>query len=552
VNGGWRRALLATPPADVRLRTRVPSGARLRLAFGVERPARPIPGGVPVRFSVAVDGRDVFAREVDPVSRKRDRGWLEEDVDLGTHDAEVELTLATRTAGDGPAVGTPGWSQLRLVREQQVRRQPANAPGPSVLVLLVDTLRADRLGCYGAGPAQSPNLDRLAASGRVFDDAVSQSSWTVPSVATLFTGLHPRSHGVWGAAHDAPGDAAGIGTYLPDELVTLARAAQHAGVTTFGASANPLVSRGTNFAAGFETFVEFGLERRFGGGDLGRNWASAKDVNDRFVAWLQRNRGHRFLAYLHYMEPHDPYTPPDAPPAAAGVRPALARGQVFPVAQKINWHGGNPLPAPEVDHLRALYDGEVRAWDAQLGVLLAALERLSVRESTVIIVTADHGEEFQEHGKLRHGVNLYEETIRVPFVVAGPGIAPGRVPTQIQGIDLFPTVATLLGIMPPAGLPGRNVLGAVDRRPAFAELGGNLVAVRSDGWKLITRSGDDRRELYDLRADPGERTNRFGTVPEGATLTTLLAGWQDAPPPPPVTGSDPRIMQKLRALGYVE
>jgi arylsulfatase len=357
---------------------------------------------------------------------------------------------------------------------------------------------------------------------------------------------------VWGAPHDAP-DTATDTAFLPDALPTLADAAQRAGITTFGVSANPLISRGTNFAQGFETFVEFGMERRFAPGGRGKRWASAADVDERFVAWLRRNRGYRFLAYLHYMEPHDPYTPPDGlrPPPPAGMRPMIARGEVFEAAQKINWHGGTLLPEAEVAYLRRLYEGEIAAWDAELARLLAALDRLGVRDSTVIVVTADHGEEFQEHGALRHGVNLYDATIRVPLAIAGPGITPGRVAVQAQGVDLFPTVAALLGFPPPSGAPGRNVLAVREPRPAFSELGGGLASVRADGWKLISAPG--RYELYDLATDPNERENRFGVAGDGPALVALLAGWRDtAPPPPPVAGRDPRLLEKLRALGYVE
>jgi arylsulfatase len=334
----------------------------------------------------------------------------------------------------------------------------------------------------------------------------------------------------------------------------VAKEAQRAGITTVGVSANPLVSRGTNFAQGFETFVEFGMEKRARAGGKAKDWAAAGEVDERFLAWLRRNRGRRFLGYLHYMEPHDPYTPPEAlkPPPPAGLRPAIARGEVFELAQQINWHGGARLPEPEVAYLRELYDAEIRAWDAELGRLLARLDALGVADSTVLVVTADHGEEFQEHGALRHGVDLYDETIHVPLVIVGPGIEPGRAAAQVQGIDLFPTLAALLGFAPPPAGPGRNVLAAPENRPAFSELGA-LAAVRTPFWKLVASPDAGHLELYDLGADPGERENRFGTAAEGKILARMLASWRDAAPPPPAAGGrDPRIVEKLRALGYVE
>src|SRR5207247_757782 len=187
--------------------------------------------------------------------------------------------------------------------------QPAAPDRPNVLVLLVDTLRADHLGCYGAGPSPSPNLDRLAERGLVFEQAIAQAPWTIPSVATILTGLHPRSHGVVAWPFSKPAARPENGpTVLPDVLPTL-----------------------------------------------------------------------------------------PAPPPPAGI------------AERVNWSSGPPLNAAEVQHLRNLYDGGIRFWDAELERLLDGLAALGVRDSTIVVVTADHGEEFQEHGKLTHGPDLYDE-----------------------------------------------------------------------------------------------------------------------------------------------
>lgn len=380
----------------------------------------------------------------------------------------------------------------------------------------------------------------------MFENMVSQSSWTMPSVATVLTGLYPRDHGVQGWDAGA----------LSDQLPTIAWQAAMAGITTFGASANPLVSRRTNFSRGFETFVD--VERTKEGG----KWAPAAAVTGPFLRWLERNHGHRFFAYLQLMEPHDPYTPPEAlrPAPPDGVPPAIAQGQVSQFAEKIANRKIPPLSAPEVAYLSALYDGEIRAWDAALADLLAAIAPLAPPESTVLIVTADHGEEFQEHGRLTHGFHLYEESIHVPLVVVSPGFAPRRQPEQAQGIDLFPTVAALLGVSAPNDLPGRDLLRPPEPRPAFSEtrhgLGVGeelqLVSVRQGGWKLIHTPATNRFELYDLAHDPGEHDDRFATAPESADLVRLLTAWEAAAPSrPQPAGPDPALREKLRALGYV-
>src|SRR5579885_3670360 len=350
---------------------------------------------------------------------------------------------------------------------------------------------------------------------------------------------------------------AGNPIFLADAHRTLAEEAARTGITTLGVSANPLVSRGTNFVQGFEVFQELGWDR------ARQRWASAATVAAAALADLRAVRGRRFLAYVHFMETHDPYTaaPDLRPPAPPGVSALAAAGKAHALAQAQRG-GGAAASAEDLAYLRALYDAAIRSWDRQLAVLLDGLARLGLRDSTVVVVLADHGEEFGEHGWLTHRVHLYDELIRVPLVIAGPGIPRGRVQTQVQGIDVFPTLAALLGVPLPPGLPGRNALAAAPERPAFSETAygiaadgawTDLLAVRAPPWKLIWEPGASRFELYDLTQDPGERTNRFPDRPTSEALASTLATWRaTAAPPPPSTGRDPGLEEKLRALGYAE
>ncbi len=562
--GGYRRALVAAPPARLRFRAHVPPYASLRFGAGVEGDAKRDPDAAGVRFTAAVDGRRLLDRVVNPAATRHDRRWFDERVPLDAWaDRDVEIELATARAGSGARLaGNAGWSQVRLVREHLRDRQPARAGAPNVLVLLVDALRADGLGCYGANPSPSPTLDGLAARGLVFEQAIAQASWTMPSVASILTGLLPQSHGVLG---ETPGseppvdDDQGGRAFLADALDTLAERAADAGITTFGASANPVVSRGANLAQGFETFVEVPAVTG------GTSWPHAGAVNRAFLDWLRHNAGRRFLGYLHYMDVHDPYEPPDAlrPARPPGIRALVAEGKVAKVAAAINWHHAPVLPDVEVAYLRALYEASIRAWDGELATLLAGLRTAGVLDNTVVVVTADHGEAFQEHGKLKHCINLYDELLRVPLVVAGPGVRVDRVAGQVQGIDLLPTVVALLGLPPPPGLPGQNLLGAWQPRPAISETrwgilpdgqGAELVSLRTAEWKLIRAPRASRILLYDLAHDPRERADVFDRAPEGSALAALLARMCAEAPPPPRggTGRDPRLEQKLRALGYVE
>jgi arylsulfatase A-like enzyme len=566
--GGDRQAIAAPPPSAVRYRATVPAGAVLRFGVGVEGPGRRDDRARALRFSVAVDGEELFSRVLNPAATRDDRRWVDGAVDLAAWaDREVDIELRTAVApGQGPPAGTPGWSHVRIVRERFGRRQQASAAAPNVLLLLVDTLRADRLGCYGAAPSPSPTLDGLATTGMVFEESIAQSAWTLPSVASLFTGLHPRSHGVVGVAADGAVPALAADeprrsrdpSYLADVIPTLAERAQRAGVTTVGVSANPLVSVGTNLARGFETFVEFGLEGSPG------TWRSADEINQAFLEWVERNGRFRFFAYLHYMDVHDPYAPPEAfrPAAPAGVRPRIARGEIHELARRIALGTGDaPTPA-ELDHLRDLYDAQIRHWDAALRSLLDGLAATGMRERTVIVVTSDHGEEFLEHGRLKHGTQLYEELVRVPLVLSGPGVRRRRARELVQGIDVFPTLAGLLGADAPGRLPGRNVLlpGAAAAAVSETRFGAGpdgrateLVALRTADWKLIHTAAADHYELYDLTRDPAERHNLYGGDPAGGALLRELQAWAAAAPTPPdARGSDPDLREKLRMLGYLE
>jgi arylsulfatase A-like enzyme len=352
---------------------------------------------------------------------------------------------------------------------------------------------------------------------------------------------------------DTPG-----GTLLPDGAVTLAELAQQAGVTTFGVSTNTIVGRATNMAQGFETFVELPFD------GAARNYAPATAANRALLDWLARVGAVRFFAYVHYMEPHGPYAPPPElrPPPPAGMRPDLAAGWIQDYARAVNEGRAAPPSPPELDHLRRLYTGDVRSWDDALGTLLRELANRGVLDRTVVVVMADHGEEFLEHGNLTHGGHLYEETVRIPLVVVGPGIPTGRRPDMAQGIDLLPTIAPVLGAPVPPALPGRDLLTTRATGDVVSEivggfgdvgLGSGTTSLRTARWKLVRSPDANATELYDLSNDPGERTNLAATSPETAALVARLDRWAaSAPPPPRTTASDPTLRAKLRQLGYVE
>jgi arylsulfatase A-like enzyme len=550
-----RLAYTAPPGGWLQTRVTIPDDAALAFEFGVGT-GETLDAGNPLRFQVMLDGAERFATVLDPVKERHHRRWQRERLDLSAHAGrEVEIRVGATSVGDGAAAGTPGWTHLHLVRVHRHPRQRSSAAAPNVLLLVVDTLRADALGCYGATPSPSPALDRLAQGGMRFEDVVAHAPWTVPSVTSLFTGLYPRDHGVTIADDPSPDDRAS--SHLSRTIPTLATLAQRAGVSTFAASSNPLVGPETGLAAGFERFEQMPAA------DPVRRWASGRRLNERFLRWIDGHRDVRFFAYLHYMEVHSPYATATPPPAPHGASPDVCAGEASRIGRRMR--AGEPAPSPtDVAYLRTLYHHAVADWDRMLDELLTGIERRGLHDRTIVVVTADHGEEFAEHGYLGHGKQLFEESIRVPLVVAGPGIPHGQRTEPVQLVDLLPTIAGRLGAPTPAGLPGHDVLGALPplSRRAFAEVGHgvgfgqkdlHLAIVRERPWKLVWSPDGDRAALFALTDDPGERDARAAESAEvGARLLESVRQYWHRKAATESEAVSPGMRDKLRSLGYAE
>lgn len=311
---------------------------------------------------------------------------------------------------------------------------------PNFLLIVVDALRADALGCYRkAPPGATPVLDSLAARGLRFERAYSPAAWTKPAIASLLTGLYPRQHRcLHGLLEDA-----GHGTVdgLDPRLVTLAQRLRAAGYATAMVQTNPHVHARFGFGRGFDRSVDLSY------------------LDDhrvvRAAGELLEELPRPFFIYLHFLAPHVPYKPHrDGPfPPLAG---RYADRDGFTDADLARCRSA---PAPELlAELRQLYRGEVFYADQQIGNVLAALHGLGLSETTVVVATADHGEEFGEHGGLEHGHSLYPEIVRVPLILAGPSIPRGRVSLRVASlIDILPTVLDLADLSPEPNLPGRSL-----------------------------------------------------------------------------------------------
>ncbi len=427
----------------------------------------------------------------------------------------------------------------------------------NLILIVIDTLRADHLGAYGYPLDTSPSLDRLAREGVLFADAVAQAPWTRPSVATMLTGLYPPTHGVTCKHFNRPEADCDV---LPESVSTLAELLSRRGLATAGIVANIQVDETFGFAQGFDSYRNVFDDLAASDSTWREHWHEFKWVNHTTEAvtraasrFLEKQSSRRpFFLYLHYLDPHEPYAPP-AP-----------YDTMFSAE-----HYDSPQQPIRED--LALYDGEIRMVDDAIGRLRRVLEQASLDGSTGIIVTSDHGEAFGEHGPLdrRHGLTLYEDQLRVPLVAMLPGVtsAATRVNAPVRLLDLASTVLDLFGLEAPSAMQGRSLLPALRGRPlaprgSLAGWGYNpLVAYRDPPWKLIRDERSGRVELYDVQNDAGERRELSVEQPQlRMLLATQLDEQLDAARRaargfPRASGAVPLDEDKargLRALGYVD
>ena len=450
----------------------------------------------------------------------------------------------------GVAVGTD--------RTLLSRALPASAPagsGPDAIVLLIDTLRADALGAYGANPSPTPWLDDLARRSAVFERTFAQAPWTFPAVASLMTSLYPSSLAL-------PVSLDAVDANIPSLDPSAPRLAEHLrgrGWHTAALYKNPMLARGAGLDQGFDLFEAVGGDEAEG--------RSAGQLVDATLVWARALAERRresatapFLLYLHFMDPHTDYDPPDEfwPPEALAYE-----GPVDGSAKSLHRlvRSGEPLPAEDVAQLRRLYRADVAYLDTELRRLGGELAKLGVwTEDTCVVVTADHGEQFAEHGEYEHG-DVHVENLHIPLLVHGCGVAPRRIPAVVRQIDITPTLLELVGAPALPGAEGRS-LGpllrgeALPALPAFTEHG---VRARVTGDRLSLVVEGDRTELFDLTTDPGEERDLAPSRPgDAAALAALLDAHRArpraavAPARPPAREVDPAVREALRALGYLD
>jgi choline-sulfatase len=402
---------------------------------------------------------------------------------------------------------------------------PAHKTSPNVILITIDTVRADHLGCYGAREIQTPTLDALAHDGIVFERAVSQIPLTWPSHAAILTGLYPFQNGV----QDFTGQP------LEPRFRSVAQSFQQHGYATGAVVSSFVLDRSWGLARGFDFYDDAFPPQAFANRDLGLVERQAGESVTRALGWLQKNPRRPFFFWLHLYDPHSPYDPPE---------PYLTEYRSHP------------------------YDGEIAYADHELGRLIAWLKRNQLYDGSLIIFLSDHGESLGEHGEQEHGFFVYNSTVHIPLIVkppAGSGFRPGRVSRPVETTAVASTMVRVAGIHDEIEKQARSSSllgsGTETEDEAYSE---TFYPFSSFGWSPLHALETSHYEyidapepeLYDLAADPEEKNNlaTSQTATVAVLKEKLRKRLQDRPFTAAADGSSelsPDAVEKLRALGYV-
>jgi arylsulfatase A-like enzyme len=554
-------------PSAVRYALELPQGAELRFTPRLEAMARAAAGSA--SFRVLVESENGGEREAwSRVLEARTAPLEEQVVKLPGRTGEiVRVSLAVEAAGRprfawgrfvAPRVlGRAGRDPLAAVplapeddaRADALRRALA---GSNVLLVILDAARAASFGAYGYPRATTPEIDRIAKEGVVFERVYTPAVYTLGAMSSIWTSQYPDRH------HSEVSFSA----RLPKDRLTLAELLAAQGIHTGGFVANAVAGKMFGFDRGFTDFDEVFAT-------LGSSGASFRKV---LPPWLAGNRERRFFAYVHFREPHFPYDPeppfdtrfgPDGP-----IPKEARRTEAFfkDVSQ-----GRRPFSAEEREHLVRLYDGNLAFADQEVGEIRRALEAEGLWEKTVVIVSADHGEELYERGWVGHNVHVYEPSVHVPLVVRFPretGPAGARIAELADLLDLAPTIADVFGVRGKGGsaeaFQGRSLLPVALGAPGKAAVLSRTIwdrpryALSDSRFKFFydTRTGEER--LYDMIADPGESSDLAAAQPLRASYyRQALHQWTLDLARRPGSGGEeasvsPEQCENLKALGYIQ
>jgi arylsulfatase A-like enzyme len=540
-----RRAMALSRSSTLRYHVQIPEGASLGLGVGSEGE-----GTTPFVVEVTADGKPAAQL----LAAEAGSSWADYKIDLSHFAGEI-VRIDLRAEGQG--AGRVAWHAPRILL-------PANAvppiePAKNVIVLVIDTLRADKLRPFNPDSrVETPTIDRLATEGVVFQLAQAPENWTKPSVASILTGLHPQTH------QQKTGDAA-----LPSSALLLSEHLQSEGFETGGFIANGYVSDRFGFGQGWDHYTNYIREEKS---------TEAKNVFEEAGNWIEEHKKERFFAYIQTIDPHVPYDPPGE--YLRTYDPSEYSGQVKPrMTGELLEHAKRRPPdvvfdARDKRRLVGLHDAEITQHDHFLGLFIDRLVELGLWEDTLLVVTSDHGEEFDDHGSWGHGHSVYQELLHVPLLFRLPNrLPPGtRVPDAVSTLDVSATVTELVGVSSMPKNEGHTLVGLMRGVPsslptvAFSDFQDDRRVITTGRWKFILR-GNLTSTMFDLVADPHEKNELDASAsPIGRRYSRMLLGqflgatdradWLSAEQKSGTqlqrenAEMDDTIRDQLRALGY--
>jgi arylsulfatase A-like enzyme len=578
-DGGDMPALVMPPPSTVRFTVPDDGGeVWLTARTGVDKTApRSLPKRQPrieVELSVLIDGVQTWsAVHVIDKDAEDPGGLLWQDLPETRLVAGQEVELRSRIIAPEDPEKLPllalGFGSLALERREEKPLSAATASSPNIVLIVMDTLRQDRLSCYGYGIETTPALDRLAERGILYENAYSTASWTWPSTASILTGLHPETHGVLADAQ----------CYLNNTVETLPEVLSQRNFLTAAFTCNPLIVPNKNFDQGFDHFDSFHQFR-----DSARVIGGVQD-------WIRQNAASRFFLYIQFTDPHEKYhLVPGALERAGGVRPEGYHEQGLNA-----YHGpllrgaghdaeGNStveelIPEANQEFMQRAYDAAVITADTYVGLVLDELAANGLEGRTIVAFTSDHGEELLDHGMVTHGHTLFPELTRVPLILAGPGLASGeRVQTPVSNRHLAPSLAAIgnatfkleqdpIDLKAPELVREQPIYFSTKQGWWNGKKRLDLYGVRDGGWELHwapkgadwgapSAPDDGQFRLYDLSNDPEAKLDVAAQHPEraGALLEQLRdhVGRAIEGRPKLTVGAGARSREALIGIGYIQ
>lgn len=573
INGETRDAFLEHPDSLVTFK-KVPIYRNARLSFGVgiNDDAWDKEGDGVLFEIILTDEKSkrhtLYSQYLDPKNNSKDRKWFDEELDIKAFEGKkVSFTFKTSSGPKGNnAFDWSGWSEPQILsagKKIKVKRGESH----NIVLITVDTLRADHLHCYHHFPIKTPTFDRLAHEGVIFRNAFSQTHITSPSHMSILTSLYLKDHQVLNNSKYE----------LNSHTKTIAEVLRKQGYVTAAAVSVGLLTPEwiKGLGKGFDQFYY----------SSGKDEIIAQETNRKYVfQWLEKNYSRKFFLWIHYFDPHMPYKPP--PPYDTLYYSGDPRNQAVNTMDKVIFNEGFHTQEYHylIDSLKgvrdfrypiAQYDGEISYVDSQINELLQFLGKFGLERSTLVVVTSDHGECLGEHEIYFDHRSLYEASLHVPLIFWYPGILkPKEVESLITSVDIMPTILQIVEAECPKDIRGKSMIPLIsgEKQEIHQEIYGEAmdhqqIMIRSRKWKFIKSLKDDsyhkkfsvkagHEELYDLEKDPAEIHNVANQYPELVSQLRQKSGlWLKEGKHP--LGSrkktlDQESEEKLRSLGYVK